>query len=120
MRILVVEDDEASLDLARRLVLRMGHAVLTARDGVQGLSLARGAGPDLVLLDMRMPGIDGLTVVRELRTDPKLRKLPVIAVSADIGDDDRAAALAAGCDDFVGKPYQPEELRAAIRRQLPL
>lgn len=115
---MVVEDDEDSLELARRLVQGIGHAVLVARDGEQGLASARSARPDLVLLDMRMPGIDGLTVVRELRRDPQLSSVPVIAVSADVGDDERAQAIAAGCDEFVGKPYRPEQLRAAIRRWL--
>jgi two-component system cell cycle response regulator DivK len=119
VRILIVEDDDSSLDLAKRLVEDMGHTVLTASDGTKGLAFARSEKPDLLLLDLRMPGIDGLQVVREIRADPTLRTLPVIAVSADIADDGRAAAMAAGCDDFVAKPYDPEELRAAIRRRSP-
>ncbi len=119
MRILVVEDDDSSLQLAKRVAEHMGHTVLTANDGVQGLALAGAEKPDLLLLDLRMPGIPGLQVVREIRSDPRLQALPIIAVSANTGSDDRADALAAGCDDFVGKPYEPEDLRAAIRRRLP-
>ena len=118
MRILIVEDDDASLYLAKRVAEHMGHTVLSASDGVQALATARSERLDLLLLDLRMPGISGLQVVRELRADPSLRTLPVIAVSADASTDDREAAMSAGCDDFVAKPYQPEELRAAIRRRL--
>ena len=119
MRVLIVEDDEASRYLAKRVVEHMGHEVMTATDGVDGLASARREHPDLLLLDLRMPGMNGLDVVREIRSDPSLRALPVIAVSANNSSEDREAALAAGCDDFVVKPYQPEDLRAAIRRRLP-
>ena len=119
MRILIVEDDESSLYLAKRVVGHMGHSVLTASDGLQGLATARTEKPDLLLLDLRLPGIGGLDVVRAVRSDPALRTLPVIAVSANNSPEDREAALAAGCDDFVVKPYQPEDLRAAIQRRLP-
>lgn len=119
MRILVVEDDDSSLQLAKRVVEHMGHTALTAEDGVQGLALAGSERPDLLLLDLRMPGIPGLQVVREIRRDASLHALPVIAVSANTGFEDQADAMAAGCDDFVGKPYDPEDLRAAIRRHLP-
>jgi len=116
MRILVIEDDEASLDLARRVVQGMGHTVMTAGDGLQGLALVRSERPDLVLLDLHLPGIDGFQVVRELRQDKSA--LPVIAVSAG-GAADQVRAMVAGCDGFVLKPYQPEELRAAIRNVAP-
>jgi two-component system cell cycle response regulator DivK len=118
MRILVVEDDEPSLDIARRVVEGMGHTVLTARDGVQGLALARSERPDLVLLDLHLPGLSGVEVVRELRVDEHLRALPVIAVSAGTLVD-RENALSAGCNDFVFKPYEFTRLRAAIDRQHP-
>ena len=116
MRILVVEDDEASLDIARRVAERMGHTVLMARDGVQGLALARSERPDLVFLDLHLPGLSGFQVVRELRADEHLRALPVVAVSAGTLVD-RENALSAGCNDFVFKPYEFTRLRAAIDRQ---
>lgn len=118
MRILIVEDDEASLELAKRVAESMGHTVLTATDGVHGLALARSEKPELLLLDLHLPGLGGFQVVRELRSDETLRALPVIAISAGSAAD-RAEAMSAGCDDFVSKPYQPEELRAAIRRRFP-
>jgi two-component system cell cycle response regulator DivK len=111
----IVEDDESSLELATRLVESMGHTVLRASDGTQGLALARSEPPDLLLVDLHIPGISGFDVARELRKDERLRVVPVIAVSAGISAD-RAEAMSAGCDDFVSKPYQPEDLRAAIRR----
>jgi two-component system cell cycle response regulator DivK len=116
MRILIVEDDESSLELAKRVVEDMGHAVLMASDGSQGLALARSERPDLLLLDLHMPGISGFDVARELRSDERLRAVPIIAISAGTSAD-RAEAMAAGCDDYVSKPYQPEDLRAAIRRR---
>jgi DNA-binding response OmpR family regulator len=118
MRILIVEDDESSLDLAKRLVEHMGHTVLTASDGLQALALARSERPDLLLLDLFIPGMAGVDVVRELRNDERVRAVPIIAISAGTTAD-RAEAMSAGCDDFVSKPYQPEELRAAIRRRFP-
>lgn len=118
MRILIVEDDDASLELAKRVAQHMGHTVLTAIDGAQGLALARSERPDLLLLDLHIPGIDGFQVVRELRGDESLRGLGVIALSAG-SSADREQALSVGCDDFVSKPYEFEVLRAAIRRCLP-
>ncbi len=117
MRILVVDDDEASLDLATRVVERMGHTVLTARDGEHGLARARGERPDLLLLDLHLPGLSGVEVVRELRAEERLHALPVIAVSAGTSVD-RNDALSAGCNDFVSKPYEFDRFRAAIDRQL--
>jgi len=117
MRILLIEDDEASIDLATRAAERMGHTVVAVRDGVQGLALARRERPDLLLLDLHLPGLSGFEVVRELRADEGLRTLPVIAVSAGTAAD-KAEALAAGCSDFVSKPYDFARLRAAIDRQL--
>lgn len=115
MRILIIEDDESSLELAKRLVEGMGHTVLKASDGTKGLALARSEQPDLLLLDLHMPGISGFVVVRELRNDERLRDVPVIAISAGTSAD-RAEAMSAGCNDYVSKPYEPENLRAAIRR----
>lgn len=75
IRILVIDDDDSSLELAKRVAEHMGHTVLTAGDGVQGVALARSEPPDLLLLDLRMPGVTGLQVVREVRADVSLRDL---------------------------------------------
>jgi CheY-like chemotaxis protein len=117
MRVLIVEDDEASLVLARRLIEHMGHTVLTATDGLEALATAEATRPDLLLLDLRIPKLAGLDVVRALRRDRLFETMSIIAVSADVGADDRALAISAGCDDFVAKPYQPADLRAAVRRR---
>lgn len=118
MRILIVEDDEPSLLLAKRVVESVGHTVSAARDGLQAVSLARSEKPNMILLDLYLPGIAGLDIVRTLRADEKLREVPVIALSA--GDiHDQAEAIRSGCNEFLSKPYQPEQLRAAIRRHLP-
>jgi twitching motility two-component system response regulator PilH len=115
MRILVVEDDDASLHLARRVAEAMGHTVLTAVDGRQGLETALAELPELVLLDLRLPEMTGFEVVQRLRRDPSTRGMRVVAVSA-IESVDGGLALVAGCDELLQKPYEPERLREVIRR----
>jgi CheY-like chemotaxis protein len=115
VRILIVDDDTASRELATRVVESMGHSALEAKDGEEGLTLARREQPDLLLLDLYMPGISGLQVVREIRADDRLHSLPVIAVSAGTAED-RLAALSAGCNEFVPKPYGLAVLRAVLDR----
>jgi CheY-like chemotaxis protein len=118
MRILIVEDDNSSLELARRVVVSMGHAAIMSRDGLEGLAVAHSERPDLVLLDLHLPGISGVDLVRALRADNALRTTPVIAVSA-ASLNAEPEAMAAGCDEFVSKPYELQHLRDAIRRHLP-
>jgi|KBSSwiStaDraftv2_1062776.scaffolds.fasta_scaffold3917638_1 CheY-like chemotaxis protein len=115
MRILVIDDDRPSRELAARLVDNLGHSPVTADDGAQGLALARSERPDLLLLDLYMPAMSGLEVVREIRADPSLRAVPVIAVSSGTTEDQQAA-LSAGCNEFLSKPYELAALRAAIGR----
>jgi len=115
VRILVIEDDDASLHLARRVAESMGHTVLTAVDGKQGLAMALSEMPDLVLLDLRLPFLTGFEIAQRLRRDPRGRLMRIIAVSA-IESVDGGLALVAGCDELLQKPYAPEQLRAAIRR----
>jgi CheY-like chemotaxis protein len=114
--VLIVEDDESSRVLAERIVSGMGHKAVVAGDGAEGLVQAREHHPDLVLLDIRMPGIDGLSVAKTLRQEPWAKRIPIVAVSAEMGALDRARAIAAGCDEFVSKPYTPDQLRAALAR----
>lgn len=115
MRILVIDDDKPSRELAARLVDNLGHSPVTADDGAHGLALARSERPDLLLLDLYMPAMSGLEVVRAIRADPSLRAVPVIAVSSGTTED-QEAALSAGCNEFLAKPYELAALRAAIDR----
>jgi two-component system OmpR family response regulator len=115
--ILICEDEPELRELIR-VVLNGGYAFVEAADGVESLELARGLRPDLVLLDLMMPGQSGVEVLRELRSDPALEQTPVIVVSAFSTDADKASAFAAGADRFLEKPFEPDELAAMVEELL--
>jgi two-component system cell cycle response regulator DivK len=117
-KILVVEDNLQNLRLARLVLERERHTVLEAMDGESGLLLAREARPDLVLMDVQMPGMDGLTVVRILRADPATAGLKVLALTALAMKGDAERVLAAGCDAYLAKPFQYRELIDTVKRLL--
>jgi len=108
-RILVIEDNDANLELMVYLLRAFGHETLAARDGVEGLELARREATDLVLCDLQMPRLDGFALARELRQDARLARLPLVAVTAFAMRDDRERVLAAGFDGYITKPIVPEE-----------
>jgi putative two-component system response regulator len=119
-RVLVVEDDAANQELLRLILERAGYAAIAASDGKGALEAVSAQHPDLVLLDVGLPGIDGLEVCRRLRSEPATLTLPIIMLTGRSGVDDIVAGLDAGADDFVGKPFQPPELLARIRSSLRL
>ena len=104
MKILLVEDNELNRDMLSRRLQRRGFEVELAEDGQQGLSLAETQQPDIVLLDMSLPVIDGWEVARRLKAGPLTRAIPLIALTAHAMTGDREKALAAGCDDYDTKP----------------
>ena len=106
---LIVDDDEATIDLMRRWLERMGYDVYAAPDGETGLALAQEHHPDLILLDALLPGISGYEVLAELRADSELSRIPVVLVTVD---DDRVRGLNAGASDYLRKPIREEQLRA--------
>jgi two-component system, cell cycle response regulator DivK len=114
MRILLVEDNELNRDMLSRRLTRRGFEILMAVNGAEGLSLARRALPDLILLDMSLPVVDGWTVAGELKADPATRAIPIIALTAHAMAGDRERALAAGCDDFDTKPVELHRLMEKI------
>jgi putative two-component system response regulator len=114
-RILVVEDDASIRLLLTALLEREGFEVSTARDGEAGLRAVAEHSPDVVVLDIGLPRIDGLEVTRRLRAAPASRTLPIILVTARTGLDDMVAGLDAGADDFIAKPFKRPELLARIR-----
>jgi two-component system cell cycle response regulator DivK len=116
--VLIVEDDEVNLKLARSVLQASGYEVLEAITGEQGVSLARQAQPDLVLMDIQLPGIDGIEAFRQLRADSATRAIPVIAVTASTSPADRVAIRAAGFDAFLAKPVKLTELVDTVRRVL--
>jgi len=116
--ILVVEDEKNILELVRFNLEREGYQVLTAQDGVKCLELARTQAPDLIVLDVMLPEIDGLEVCRELRHDDLTKSIPIIMLSARAEEFDRMLGLEMGADDYVTKPFSPRELSARIKARL--
>src|SRR5579862_7117987 len=103
-KILLVEDNPLNLDMLMRRLQRKGFEVITAVDGQQGIELAQSALPDLILMDMSLPVIDGWTATAKLKADPKTSGIPIIALTAHAMVGDQAKAEQAGCDDYDTKP----------------
>jgi diguanylate cyclase (GGDEF)-like protein len=116
--ILIVDDDEAIRDYLAVTLELAGLEIVLARDGAQALELARRRRADLVLLDVMMPGMDGLTTLAHLQGDPRTRHLPVVLLSARSEREDAIAGLEAGADDYLTKPFEPDELLARVRAAL--
>ena len=117
-RILVVEDQEDNRRIMRDLLSAGGYTYLEAVTGDEGLAAARREKPDLILMDIQLPGMDGYEVTRRIKADPALSQIPIIAVTsyALSGDDEKA--FAAGCNGYVTKPFSPKLLLAKIREYL--
>lgn len=114
--ILLIEDNEQNRYLATFLLERHGYQVVSAVDGPSGVALARQLAPDLILLDIQLPGMDGYAVARALRSLPELRTTPVIAVTSYAMVGDRERTLAAGCNGYIEKPINPETFVVEIER----
>ncbi len=112
-KILLVEDNELNRDMLSRRLKRKGYEVIEALDGVEGIAKARGESPDLILMDMSLPVLDGWQATTQLKQDAATRSIPVIALTAHAMSDDRRKALEAGCDDYDTKPV---ELRRLLRK----
>lgn len=116
--ILVVDDEPAIVQIARDYLDRAGFRVVTASDGVTALHIARNERPHLLVLDLMLPGMDGLDVTRTLRQDPATRKLPIVMLTARVDETDKLIGLELGADDYVTKPFSPRELVARVRAVL--
>jgi CheY-like chemotaxis protein len=114
VRILVVEDNEANASLMVRRLARLGHEVSVAATGEEGVEMAASAGPDVILMDMTLPGIDGLEATRRIKASPASWTVPVIALTGLAFEEDRRRALEAGCDAFLAKPLDFPELVAHL------
>jgi CheY-like chemotaxis protein len=117
-KLLLVEDNEGSRDMLKRRLERRGFAVVTATDGVEGLHMARSEKPALILMDLRLPLVDGWEALRRLRTFPETVQIPVIALTANALLSDRERALAVGFDDFDTKPVELQRLIGKIENLL--
>jgi two-component system cell cycle response regulator DivK len=116
--VLIIEDNRANMTLATFLLESAGHKVLSATDAEAGLALARAELPDLILMDIQLPGMDGLEATTLLKQDVATRTIPVIALTALAMKGDEARILAAGCDGYIAKPIRYQEFLAAVAGQL--
>lgn len=116
--VLAVDDDEDNLLLLAYFLEPLNCSIITAVDGHTAFEKARTEQPSLILLDIMLPDLDGLQIVRQLREDPKTRMIPVIAVTALARPEDRDRILTAGCNDYISKPYLIDDLEALIDRYL--
>ena len=118
-KILLVEDNEMNRDMLERRLLRKGFQVILAANGEEGIARAAEDSPDLILMDLSLPGIDGWEATRQIKADDKTAVIPIIALTAHAMTGDREKALAAGCDDYDSKPVELERLLGKMQRLLP-
>jgi CheY-like chemotaxis protein len=118
-KILIVEDNEMNRDMLSRRLERRGFAIVMAVDGQQGVEMARGEKPDLILMDMSLPVMDGWAATQAIKADAELQAIPVIALTAHAMAGDREKAMAAGCDDYDTKPIELPRLLEKIGKFLP-
>ncbi|MEO7578147.1 MAG: response regulator [Massilia sp.] len=117
--ILVIEDNAANMRLAVLLLEQAGHMVACAGDAESGIALARAAAPDLILMDIQLPGMDGLAATSVLKRDPRAAAIPVIALTALAMKEDEERSIRAGCDGYIAKPLRYKDLYALIDSLLP-
>jgi two-component system cell cycle response regulator DivK len=118
-RILVVEDQEDNRRILRDLLTSVGYDVLEALTGPEGVAMAETLRPNLILMDIQLPGLDGYEVTRRIKANPTLRPIPIVAVTSFALSGDDIKAYEAGCDGYVTKPYSPRHLLAKVREYLP-
>jgi two-component system cell cycle response regulator DivK len=117
-RILLIEDNEDNRRIVRDLLAGTDYSLIEAHDGAAGIAMAAGHTPDLILMDIQLPIIDGFEATRRLKADPALRHIPIVAVTSYALSGDDAKAIAAGCDAYIAKPFSPRQLLAKIRELL--
>ena len=119
-RILIIEDQEDNRAIMRDLLGAAGYDLIEATDGGEGVELAKKERPDLILMDIQLPVLDGYEATRQIRTYAELKTVPIIAVTSYALSGDEAKTRAAGCDGYVAKPFSPRELLAKVREYLPI
>jgi len=117
--ILIVEDSELNRRLLEVVLEPHGYRLLTAKDGETGMMLARTEQPDLILMDVLLPGMNGYEATRHLRADPETRRIVIVALTASASGEQKEQALAAGCDGYIPKPIDTRSFPVLIRRFLP-
>ena len=116
LRILMVEDLEDNRQILRDLMASVGYELLEAVDGAEGVAVAIRERPDLILMDIQLPVLDGYEATRRIKANPALRHIPIIAVTSFALSDDEAKATAAGCDGYITKPFSPKQLLTTIHQ----
>jgi two-component system cell cycle response regulator DivK len=119
-RILVVEDQADNMQILRDLLTSAGYEMIEAEDGLEGVRAATAHRPDLILMDIQLPLLDGYEATRRIKADPALRAIPIIVVTSYALSGDEAKVRAAGCDGYIPKPYSPRVLLAKIKEYLPV
>lgn len=117
-RVLLVEDNLATVDVMRQELEFLGYEVTVAENGVEAVEMAQSELPDLIVMDILMPKMDGLLAASRIRENPKTQSIPILAATAKALPGDREKCLQSGCDDYLAKPFTHRELGAAIRRLL--
>jgi two-component system, cell cycle response regulator DivK len=118
-RILVIEDTDDNRQIIRDLLTAFDYELIEAADGAEGVAQAQSQHPDLILMDIQLPEMDGYEATRRIRAIPELARVPIIAVTSYALSGDEAKTRAAGCDGYVAKPFSPRQLLAKIREFLP-
>ena len=117
-KVLIIEDNENNLYLMRFILTKMGHIVLEARDGAAGVDLAKNNRPDLILMDIQLPVLDGLAATRRIREDDTLKEVPIIAVTSYAMVGDKEKAIEVGCTAYVEKPINPVSFMKVLEQYL--
>jgi two-component system, cell cycle response regulator DivK len=117
-KVLLVEDNEMNRDMLSRRLIRRGFEVVFAADGQQGVDLARSEKPDIILMDMSLPVMDGWEATRRIKADDAMRRIPLIGLTAHAMSGDREKVIEAGCDDYDSKPVEIDRLLGKINRLL--
>ena len=118
-RILVIEDTEDNRQIIRDLLTSFDYELIEAADGAEGVTMAQSHHPDLILMDIQLPVMDGYEATRRIRAIPELARVPIIAVTSYALSGDEAKTREAGCDSYVAKPFSPRQLLAKVREFLP-
>jgi len=118
-RILVIEDTEDNRQIIRDLLSSVGYELIEAVDGAEGVAMAQTHIPDLILMDIQLPVMDGYEATRRIRAIPELAKVPIVAVTSYALSGDEAKTQEAGCDGYIAKPFSPRQLLAKVREFLP-
>lgn len=119
-KVLLVEDNEMNRDMLSRRLARRGYFVVVAKDGLEGVSMATHETPDIILMDMSLPEIDGWEATRRIKAAPETASIPIVALTAHAMASDREKALEAGCDDFDTKPVELSRLLEKMEKLLPV